>query len=181
VEVDLSGNFRPHGHLGADSTRLSAERKILMDHFGRYYHFVQKLGGMPVAYFIIGAVIGRQQGWAMVFVYGLVAAIYAFFFHIFAISVFAAKAKIGCQNCPGKSSGYYWSSSFVARAVIYHVFMLSSLIWLGAYWFLASGFIIYIFDTAITFLTCAQYLKIQKGKKGKFKKEKESKKSEDIK
>ncbi|MCX6645517.1 MAG: hypothetical protein NTY09_04045 [bacterium] len=171
----MSGYFRPHGHLGADSTKLSAERKILMDHFGRFYHFVQRLGGMPGAYFIIGAVIGRSYGWAMVFVYGLVAAIYSFFFHIVAISVFAAKAKIGCQQCPKKSSGYYWSKAFVTRGLIYHMYMLSSLIWLGSVWFLASGFIIYIFDTVITFVTCSKYLVVQKGKKGKDKKDRKNK------
>lgn len=161
---------RPHGHLGADSTKLSAERKVLQDHFGRFYLFVQRLGGMPVAYFVIGAVIGRSHGWTMVFVYGLVAAMYAFFFHVLAISVFAAKAKIGCQNYPEKSTGYLWSKVFVARAIVYHVFILSSLIWLGNYWFLASGFIIYIFDTAVTMLTCSGYLSVKDVKKGKNKK-----------
>jgi hypothetical protein len=172
---DLTKSHRPHGHLGADSTKFSAERKILMDHFGRYYYFVQRLGGMPVIYFIIGAILGRQSGWTMVFVYGLVAAIYSFLFHIYEISVFAAKAKIGCNKCPVKSFGLFWSDIFVTRVVIYHLAMLSALIWLNVYWFLASGFMIYIFDTLITFLSCGKYLIEEVEKKKSIEKERRRK------
>lgn len=163
----LTKKFRPHGHLGADSTKISAERKVLMDHFGRYFYFVQRLGGLPVLYFIIGAIEGRSMGWAMVFIYGLTAAFYAFFFHLVATSVFAAKAKIGCNECPKNSFGYIWSNIFVARVVIFHLVMLSCLIWLNVYWFLASGFIIYIIDNTVTFISCGNYIIEQGSKTGK--------------
>ena len=129
-----------------------------MEHFGRYYYFVQRLGGLPVAYFIIGAILGRPLGWTMVFVYGLVAAIYSFFFHIYATSIFAARAKTGCNACPEGSFGLFWSNIFVLRMVIYHLVMLSCMIWVSVYWFLASGFIIYIFNTFITFISCGKYI-----------------------
>ncbi len=166
----LTKKFRPHGHLGADSTKISAERKVLMDHFGRYFHFVQRLGGLPVLYFIIGAIEGRPMGWATVFIYGLTAAFYAFFFHLAATSVFAAKAKIGCNECPKKTFGYFWSGIFVVRVVIFHLAMLSSLIWLSVYWFLASGFIIYIIDNIVTLISCGNYILETGSKDGKGKK-----------
>jgi hypothetical protein len=170
VAARQTKKFRPHGHSGADSTKFSAERKVLMDHFGRYYHFVQRLGGLPVLYFIIGAIEGRPMGWATVFIYGLTAGFYAFFFHLLATSVFAAKAKIGCNECPEKTFGYFWSSIFVARMAISHLVMLSCLIWLNVYWFLASGLIIYIFDNTVTFISCGNYIVEQGSKTGKGKK-----------
>jgi len=147
---------RPHGHLGAKSSRLAADRAILRENFGRFYPFVQRLGGTPVVYFVMGAIMGRPDGWGTVILYALVAALYSFIFHIVAISYFAARSKISVNKCPKGTIGYFWGSIFIPRALFDHAVMMTALILSGRYgplWFLASGIVLYLLDRIITFLT----------------------------
>jgi hypothetical protein len=144
---------RPHGHLGAKSTRVAADRAILREHFGPYYIFVQRLGGLPAIYFIIGAIVGRQSGWSSAILYAAVAMVYSFLFHVYSTSYFAARSKIGLERFGKKTFGYRWSSLFIARMIIDHVVMMAALIWLGIIWFLVSGVALYFVDYAITILS----------------------------
>ncbi len=153
---------RPHGHLGARSTKLAADRAVLRTHFGRFYPFVQRLGGIPVAYFVIGAIVGRPLGWGMVFAYGIGAAIYSFLFHIYVISYFAARSRMGLVICPKGSLGYFWSSIFIPRAIFDHLVMLSALIWAGAVWFLVSGVVLYMLDYIITLTTTLAHVRLNR-------------------
>lgn len=140
----MSGKFRPHGHLGADTTKSAASRRVLRDHFGPYYIFVQRIGAMPVMYGIISLIVYRS------WLYMLSALVYAFLFHVLAISYFAARSKIGLDTCPKGSFGWFWSWIFIPRAIFYHLAMLSVLIWVSPVWFLASGVILYAIDYIIT-------------------------------
>lgn len=156
-------NFRPHGHLGAPSTKLAADQAVLRTHFGRYFRFVQRLGGIPVIYFAIGIIIGKSGGFGNAMLYGIGAAVYAFLFHIYAISYFAMRSKIGLEVCPGGTLGYFWSRIFIPRAVLEHLVMMGLLIFSdrlhpgGIVWFLISGFVIYIVDYAITIASTLKY------------------------
>jgi hypothetical protein len=142
---------RPHGHLGAASTKVAADRAVLRSHFGPYYQFVQRLGGLPVIYFVLAGVAYRSI-W-----HAIGAGIYAFLFHLYATSYFAARSKMGLESCPTRSAGHFWSRIFVARAVFDHVVMMSALIWAGPLWFLGSGVILYVLDYAITMSTTLRW------------------------
>jgi len=147
---------RPHGHLGAKSTRLAADRAVLKENFGRYYTFVQRLGGTPVVYFVMGAIMGRPDGWGTAILYALVAGMYAFLFQIIAVSWLAARSKMAIEKCPKGNIAYFWGSIFIPRAIFDHVVMMTALILSGRYgpvWFLLSGVVLYILDYIITFLT----------------------------
>jgi hypothetical protein len=147
---------RPHGHMGAKSSRLAADRAVLKENFGRFYPFVQRLGGTPVIYFVMGAIMGRPHGWTMAILYAVVAAVYSFIFHIAAISYFAARSKMAIDKCPKGTIGYFWGSEFIPRALFDHAVMMTALILSGRYgpwWFLASGLVLYTLDHIITFLT----------------------------
>ncbi len=140
----VKGKFRPTGHLGADTTKAAAEKAVLKSHLGPYYLFVQRLGGIPVAYGILAFVVYRN------WIYAIAAIVYIFLFHIMATSYFAARSNIGLEMCPKKSFGYLWSRIFIPRAVFDHIVMMSVLIWVSPVWFLVSGIILYIIDYAIT-------------------------------
>ena len=146
----MSDRYRPEGHSGSKDARLSAQRAVLRDHFGPYYLYVQRLGGIPVGYFIVGVFANYGAPWLRLIVIGVGALVYAFMFHIYATSYFAARAKIGLDTCRPGSFGLFWSKIFIARSIVHHIVMLSALIWLGTTWFLASGFILYIIDYIIT-------------------------------
>ena len=156
-------NFRPHSHLGAPSTKLAADRSVLKTHFGRYYQFVQRLGGLPVIYFVIGAIVGRTGGWGTMVLYGMGAAIYAFIFHIYAISYFAMRSKIGLDVCPKGTFGYVWSWIFIPRAVIEHLVMMGLLVMSerlqpgGIVWFFVSGVVLYFIDYTISLGSTIKY------------------------
>lgn len=156
-------NFRPHGHLGAPSTKLAADQAVLRTHFGRYYRFVQRLGAIPVIYFAIGIIIGKSGGLGFALLYGIVGAVYAFLFHIYATSYFAMRSKIGLEVCPRKTFGYFWSWIFIPKVVIEHLVMMALLIFSdrlqpgGIAWFLISGVVIYIIDYVITIASTLKY------------------------
>ncbi len=155
---------RPHGHPGAKSTRLAADRAILREHFGPYYLFVQRLGALPVVYFVMGAIVGRPHGLTTALLYAIVAAVYAFIFHIMAVSYFAMRSKVGLDVCPKGTFGYFWSGIFIPRAVFDHAAMMSALIWAGPAWFLVSGPALYLADYAISLASTLRYsLEAKKG------------------
>jgi len=142
--------FRPHGHLGADTTKTAAEQKVLMDHFGPYYKFIQKLGAISGIYLVLGALVGYKISWMMALMYGIGAVIYAFLFHVLAISYLGARSNIGLNKCRKGSPGYIWSKLFIPRAIIMHLVMMSLLIWVSPLWFLLSGILLYIADYILT-------------------------------
>ncbi len=154
--------YRPHGHMGAKSSKLAADQAVLKEHFGRYYPFVQRLGGITVIYFIIGAIIGRQSGWGTAIMFAFVGLIYAFIFHVKAISYFAARSKLGLEICPKISVGYFWSWLFIPRMILDHIVMLGVLIWVapkyGIIWFLLSGIVLYILDYIITMTSMLRWI-----------------------
>jgi len=163
--------FRPHGHLGAKSTRLAADRAVLKTHFGPYYKFVQRLGGIPVIYFIIGVIIGKTDGWGMGILYGIGGAVYALLFQIYAVSYFAMRSKIGLEICPKGTFGHFWSKIFIPRAIFDHLVMMGLLVFNerlpgGIMWFLLSGVVLYFIDYAITLSSTLKYSLKEKGSSG---------------
>jgi len=138
------GKFRPTGHLGADTTKAAAEQAVLRSHLGPYYRFVQVLGGMPIIYGILTYIVYRE------WLYAIVALVYAFLFHIIAMSYFAARSNLGLETCPKNTFGYIWSKLFIPRAVFDHMVMMCVVIWVSPVWFLVSGVVLYLIDYAIT-------------------------------
>jgi hypothetical protein len=111
------------------------------------------MGSVPVVYLIIGIIINLKAPVHLMLLTGVGALLYAFLFHIYAVSYFAARSKIGLDSFKPGTIGFLWSRIFIARAVFDHLVMMSALIWLGTTWFLASGIVLYALDFIITLST----------------------------
>lgn len=133
---------KPTGHMGNE-----AEKNIRRDLMGSNYPFVQRVGGLPIVYLIIGYIVHRSifvAVWALFF---------TFIFHVFCTAYFATRAKTALELCPNKSLGYLWAKAFLFRTTAHHLVMMLCLIYLGWIYFTIAGAIIYIIETLITLST----------------------------
>ncbi|HDS30224.1 MAG TPA: hypothetical protein ENN67_04185 [Firmicutes bacterium] len=146
----MSNRYRPEGHLLSKEAQLNAKRALLRQHLGPYYLFVQRIAVIPVAYLAIGIVANLREPIHVMVLMGIGALIYSFLYHIFGISFFAARSKIGLDKCEHGSFGFVWSRMFIIRAIVEHILMMSALIWLEPLWFFVSGFILYSIEYFIT-------------------------------
>jgi hypothetical protein len=142
---------RPTGHLGAAATQAEAARAVQRDLFGPYYKFMKNLGSLPIIYTIIGWLVNRENlGW----IYAIAGLLYSFIWFVKATGYFAAKANHVLESGKSGTFGWIWSKVFIPRALLHHVIIMGSMIYIKPPWlFMVIGLVVYIVDYAITVMT----------------------------